>query len=358
MRNCRLLIWIFSISVALLFPIGSSATGPSIEFLDTQPLIFTMGNDGRMAKATITVRNAGDTLGFASFCMFFQNKPSAKCEEIVRISDGEDQVAKNGALRTMSIFVDGTQLSPPDSGYLVLETYEQRGGAKRASSLRQFRLNSAPFPARAGQIVGVAFLLAMMIAIGSIAKAKRDNKAITAWSPMGLGNWDFTRSWASNVAVGGAFLSTVLALSVLPDQTKHLSRTAYAILNVLFALLAGSAPLLFNFARKPILHNDQGGVQVEYQGFVFFFLLASAATICAAVGQMLTVMFLIGELSDAGLIAKLLGGVLQIFIVILVGGLCVYAAVTIYSTVESQISAPSPPMIRSLQSRKAMWPLL
>jgi hypothetical protein len=157
---------------------------------------------------------------------------------------------------------------------------------------------------------------------------------------MGSPTWDFSRSWASNLTVVGAFLSTTLALSSLPELTRHISKGGYALLNVIFTLIVAIAPFVFNVIRKPILTDVPGadGSTLQYQGYVFAFLIASGITVWAVSGQMITLIILVDEFSGAGL-APLLTRLLEALIGILTLCVMLYAAITIFWTAKSQVIA-------------------
>ena len=155
---------------------------------------------------------------------------------------------------------------------------------------------------------------------------------------MGSPSWDFSKSWASNVTVAGAILSIALALAALPDQTHYINKGGYAILNLLFTVLVGMAPFCFNVFRKASVDDSApDGSQLQYQGYIICFVVASGVTIWAVTAQMTTLVILLDELSVAGLASTVLIRTFQGVIGILEVGVMLYAADTMYWTAKSQM---------------------
>ena len=93
----------------------------------------------------------------------------------------------------------------------------------------------------------------------------------------------FKTGWATNLTTVGALLGTFLSAQVLPADTFFVSKPQYITLNLMFALV-----ILFSSAA----HNN-----VPY-GWVF--LLASAATLGAGLGELATVVLLVQEMGFQG----------------------------------------------------------
>jgi len=155
---------------------------------------------------------------------------------------------------------------------------------------------------------------------------------------MGTPSWDFTRSWASNITIAGGLLSAALYVAVFPEQTAYISKGGFAVLTLLFTLLAGLAPFVFNVFRRGGLDATAApGAQLHYQGFVIWFLAASGITITAVSAQMLTLAVVIAEIGAAGRISPLVSGTFFALVAWLEVGILVYAAATMYWTAKSQI---------------------
>jgi cytochrome c oxidase subunit IV len=103
----------------------------------------------------------------------------------------------------------------------------------------------------------------------------------------------------------------VLSAGVLPGDTQSLSKPAYAALNLFFGMLILISGFVYTATRRPKETTTQtGGRQVQYQGYVWSFLLASFATLWAVLGELATLSFLLTEIGLQGFLS---GGSLHIF---------------------------------------------
>ncbi len=109
--------------------------------------------------------------------------------------------------------------------------------------------------------------------------------------PCGLGgrlgpaNWDFSKSWGSNLTVVGALLGTIIATSVLPDTTSAAKGT-YAALNLFFGALIVIAPFIYTATqRAEPFHKTKTVKEPQFQGYVWSFLLATVITLWAVLGE-------------------------------------------------------------------------
>jgi hypothetical protein len=155
--------------------------------------------------------------------------------------------------------------------------------------------------------------------------------------PMGPADWDFGKSWASTLTTVGDLLGTVLSAGVLPGDTQSLSKPAYAALNLFFGVLILIAGFVYTATRRPKeTTNQTAGKQVQYQGYVWSFLLASFVTMWAVLGELATLWFLLTEIGVQGTLSA---GPLHIFqVVLLLAGLLAlfYAWRSIAQVVNTQ----------------------
>jgi hypothetical protein len=143
--------------------------------------------------------------------------------------------------------------------------------------------------------LSLAFVLMGLLALVNSSQLSRR---------LGPVNWDFSTSWASTFTVLGAFLGTVLGESgVVPETTYYLPKAAYGGLNLLFGLMALLAPLLYTALRTTNSSGTRAGVkEPPYRGYVWTFLLSSALTFWAVLGELATVGLLLAEIQRAGAI--------------------------------------------------------
>ncbi len=193
---------------------------------------------------------------------------------------------------------------------------------------------------------------------------------------MGPANWDFSESWASTFTLVGALLGTILAQAdVVPEPTLFLSNAAYGGLNLLFAVITVLAPLLYNTVRgiqdPPDDTAGQEPKEPQYQGFVWSFLLASAMTFWAVLGELGAMYFLFREIVAGGalsLSAPFLTGLFVITLALLL----IYLWRGSYWIIRYQVyhatsrgAASPPPRTALTEARKAAratrlppWPVL
>lgn len=153
-------------------------------------------------------------------------------------------------------------------------------------------------------LIGLTFgtLLACLLFVAIRARAtlvaqdiKKQNVKLT--SRMGQGQWDFSQSFATNIAVIGSVLTLVLTSAVLPSTTDILPNSAYGGLAVFFGSIVVIAPLFYNgTARRELVSPDEVDTAAEYHGTVWGFLLAALLTEWGLVGSIATVFVLLLEL--------------------------------------------------------------
>jgi hypothetical protein len=130
---------------------------------------------------------------------------------------------------------------------------------------------------------------------------------VTLRSRMGQGQWDFSQSFATNIAVIGSVLSLILNTSVISPtpvlgSTGILPGGAYAGLGIFFGTLVTIAPLLYNGTAKRVAVALPGerDTSAEYHGTVRGFLLAAIVTQWGLLGSLVTVFLTLLELEHAG----------------------------------------------------------
>ena len=182
------------------------------------------------------------------------------------------------------------------------------------------------------------------IALGWIAIATFAVRRLGLFARMGSSTWDFSQSWASNFAVAGTVLTTLLGFSGLGEYGKYMSKNSYWCLSILFGALVMLAPAVYNFTRRSISvpvpdpddPNNISGVRLE--GHVLGFLLASFVTLWAVLGQFFITAFVLRELVDLGPLPSSAATAFIGVIILLAALLLVYSFVTIYFTVKKQVN--------------------
>jgi len=153
---------------------------------------------------------------------------------------------------------------------------------------------------------------------------------------MGPANWDFSKSWASNITVIGALLGTIISAGVLPAQTS-LPKATYAGLNLFFGALILVAPFVYTATQKEVRPDNQAAPQEpRYEGRVCWFVVASGLTLGAVLGELATIFLLFNEIQTGGSMPRaaiwFLGGVM-VFACLLAG---MYGFRSIRATLKDQ----------------------
>jgi hypothetical protein len=151
---------------------------------------------------------------------------------------------------------------------------------------------------------------------------------------MGPTSWDFTKSWASNLTIIGSLVSTLLVAGALPEKTHHLSKQQFGRLNAVCALIVTVAPLFYNFYRDPVQLGT--GAELQYEGFVWTFLLASFATLSGIYGQLMVLYFIIDELESSKLLSVLTSYMFIVLLFVVATFVGIYAVRTMSWTAISQ----------------------
>jgi hypothetical protein len=145
------------------------------------------------------------------------------------------------------------------------------------------------------------------IPIGRKARVRAPGAQVTLRSRMGQGQWDFSQSFATNIAVIGSVLSLILNTSEISPtpvlgSTGILPGGAYAGLGIFFGTLVTIAPLLYNGTAKRVTVASPGDrdTSAEYHGTVRGFLLAAVVTQWGLLGSVVTVFLTLLELEHAG----------------------------------------------------------
>ena len=121
-----------------------------------------------------------------------------------------------------------------------------------------------------------------------------DKTRVDLGAPMGKGSWDPNTSWASNFTLLGAVLGSIMVAGMLPNTTKFFTTTTYSALYIFFGALILLAPFVYVTTRT----HDPGSTDLH--GYVWSFLLSSLITLWAVLGELVTIAFLLNELSATG----------------------------------------------------------
>jgi hypothetical protein len=113
-------------------------------------------------------------------------------------------------------------------------------------------LASAQSTSHAGEMILLAGLIGGSFLVACLWRFRHKLMA-----PMGASQWSFSSSAATNLTFVGSLLGMALVSSSIPDFPRQMSKQSFVILSLLFAVLAGLAPVLYNFCCKPVGPNSR-----------------------------------------------------------------------------------------------------
>jgi len=181
-----------------------------------------------------------------------------------------------------------------------------------------------------GPLVGAVVLVALSGWLGGVTSFGVLTDA------MGPPNYDFSKSWASNITVVGALLGTILNAQKVIASTPRLSQTEYAALNLFFGIVVVLSPFIFRASSRVVkVTGPQGVADTQYQGLVLGFLVATALTVWAVAGEVVTILLLFGDLQAPS-------GALTLFTVLLAICACLliyYVGTSVPSVIRNQHDA-------------------
>ncbi len=196
---------------------------------------------------------------------------------------------------------------------------------------------------------------------------------------LGPANWDFSASFGSSLTVFSSLLGTILSASLLPTSTLVPADT-YAGLNLMFGVMIIAGPLIYTATQQPTPVHRAGSVvqEPQYQGRVWGFLVATALTLWAVLGELVTVALVLNEIRRGGSLPAALFAIMIALLAIGAVSLLVVARQRIEATLEAQREAGSPerkqalrshylalalpeaevPALADIEPSRASWPLL
>jgi hypothetical protein len=148
--------------------------------------------------------------------------------------------------------------------------------------------------------------------------------------PMGGPQWNFSTSFATNFTVLGGILGSALASSALPEFPRLMTKSSYIVLTLMFALITGVAPILYNVSCQ----RGPSGLQ----GRVWLFLGSASITIWAVFGQLLTLALLIADFVSRGNLAVFSGVCIDVLLALMAVGLVRYSFLTAALNVQQSVA--------------------
>jgi hypothetical protein len=304
-------------SAALTAPASMQAQAPpaahALVIVAPESLKLTTGGSPKMAKKTVVVRNDGTAVSTVSFAAV------GGAGKSITVTSDSASIAADTA-KPFALTFNPTDASAEFDGVLVVTAPNTAPGT--------VALTLGPAKGAPGWLYLVIFLplvgglLLITFRWGTFHAA---NRRCRLRDRVGPANWDFSKSWGSNLTVIGALLGTILSAGALPDETATAKET-YAGLNLLFGVLIVVAPLLYTATQTPnVVHRTKTLKEPQYEGYVLSFLIASAVTLWATIGELTTVVLLFREIQTGRSLPDAAVALMAVLAVV-AGALLVYYA--------------------------------
>lgn len=197
---------------------------------------------------------------------------------------------------------------------------------------------------------------------------------------LGPANWDFSASFASTLTVFGSLLGTILSANVLPANTLVPANT-YTGLNLMFGVIVIVGPLIYTATQTTVqVHRGFPSAEPQYQGTVWGFLVATALTLWAVIGELATIGLVLNEIRRGGSLPAVALWVMVALLAISAAFLLVLAKQRIGGILTSQkthdatrqtrqrglhaqyltlgVPADALPPIQDINPSRPSWPLL
>lgn len=179
-------------------------------------------------------------------------------------------------------------------------------------------------------LVSIAFVSAFLIVVICYLFLRKNQYYLSEL--MGKGQWEFSKSWATNITILGSLFCTIIAQDT-DDALK------YAGLSVFFGVLVVVSPLVYNAASQPHpKHNASGDEEIQYLSPLWAFLISAALTLWAVLGQLATVITLLTSVALKTSLSYSVTSVLLVCMVLVTVLVVIYAFKTIVWTVREQVS--------------------
>jgi len=282
----------------------------------TEPVLaVTQEEDGTTtAEAVVFVSSAGAEATGVQFSLFADDGGPIQTSsaQVIASEDSDNDFGATigtGSLVPLRLTFALSESQVPQEAVLVLTAARKLGAQPAVSELtveRTIQQDLFWIPVRWGLFGAVGILVLVFLGI----LIRKDEKFPAPNSPVHTdAAWSFSDSWATNITVIGALLTTILgATDILNEILPGVSLTRFSALSLVFGVIATGAPLVYIlFGHREEV--DQSGTKTEVtRGTAGGLIAAAALTSVAVVGQLRTIGLLVQiATSDSTVKATLLG---------------------------------------------------
>jgi hypothetical protein len=321
-------VGVCAIVLSLALPTGVAAQGSGLEFVSPESVALTISG-GTSEDTSIWLKNATDEQVIPNF------------KTVLEDSDGEAVAAE--------VKADEKPLAAND---VALYRFHVEGGAVSSGQLVATApsMEPATVPLTMGEksvadpgLDGVLIFPLIAAVLLIFAAWFFFVRPIGLLEPLGALELKFGESFASTLTAAGALLGTIIAASVLPEETVNLSRAGFTGLNLIFGVAIVVAGVVYAAAQLPVwkdVPNEANKQESKFQGYVLPFLLAALITVWAAFGELLTLWLLIAELGQDQGFSSFAIFVIRALIVLAAAGMIPYTLFRVKGIAKSKRDKP------------------
>jgi hypothetical protein len=284
--------------LALLLPALAVADQPGLEIVHPENVALTR-EDGVTEDASIWVRNSTLRPAHPEFAAVVEDGDGDKTRYTAEVVNDAGtpvptQVLDGETVARYRLFLRAGRQSRKDvSGQLTVTGAGSPGSVELSITGKSFADRGVT-----GALAWPVLPAFLLIVLAGVVAIRRNNTRLDSPLPPDL---NFKESFASTVTVAGALLATILAASVLPDETTGLSKEAFVALNLIFGIGVVVAGLVYAALQRAVwvpVKDDPKKEQRKMQGSVWGFLVASFITVWAVFGELFVVLQLLEELGQ------------------------------------------------------------
>jgi len=151
---------------------------------------------------------------------------------------------------------------------------------------------------------------------------------------MGLPQWTFSQSWATNATIAGGVFSIACMSGLLPEYPHFMNKQAYLALAAVYSIAVTLAPSLYTFG------SHLNGASAQPEGTVLLFLGASSVTVWAVIGQLTSTGYVLAEFAVRGYLSKVTCAFLFGLLASVGIALVVYTIKTVKTNVDETTALP------------------
>lgn len=327
-RNCT---WILCAILSAVAPCAASE--PSIPTTS-----ITLINSSTMNIAVSTIDDSVE-IPLLVWGTSYLNLDSARVvmlDDSNRLTQPKVHVARSPRSDHMDLFVITVPIHRTRliEGFVDISVTPADGVNVPVPLRRAFSIRRAA-PAELGLILWSALALSLIITACVCRKLHKIFGKLPLAEKMGQPNWDYSRSWASNITAMGAILALFLAVIASAVQPEIPYKVAFGMLNAIYLAMVAIAPTVYNLFSSTEKIPGQEMLPMS-MGTVMSYLISSAITMWGVFGQIFTLLDLIRYFALSGLLERYVAICFQTLLILVAAGVGVYSIRTIVLNVKIQ----------------------